>query len=225
VTVVDKGVTSVTSYGWEEKATAKAGGSNFLYWVDEYGNIVSTYKTYYFLTVKDTTLTAVYSGDVSNPSTEKAFIKTNFAEHGDDGSLTIYSERCVNYKSYKLLSHGLIVAPSSKVGNDYNTLYSSLVCNTGNSNILVYDKAVPEGQSTAKCYGLFTVAVPQKYLQAHSLDNELWYARSYVLVQNLSTGEVEYHYGDIAEFDLSDANATFTRRTDVKNDNLLVSVV
>lgn len=225
VTVVDKGVTSVTSYSWEQKATVKAGGSNFLYWTDEYGNIVSTYKTYYFLTVKDTTLTAVYSGDVSDPSTEKAFIKTNFAEYGDDGSLTFYSERCVNYKSYKLLSHGIILAPSSKVGNDYNMLYNSLVCGSGNSNTLVYDKAVPEGQSTAKCYGLFTVAVPQKYLQSHSLDNELWYARSYVLVQNLSTGEVEYHYGDIAELDLSDANATFTRRTDVKNDNLLIAAV
>ena len=68
---------------------------------------------------------------------------------------------------------------------------------------------------------MFTVAVPQKYLEAHSLDNELWYARSYVLVQN-SDGVLEYHYGDIAEFDLSDSNAEFTRKTGVKNDNLLI---
>ena len=119
----------------------------------------------------------------------------------------------------------MILAPSSKVGNDYNTLYNSLVCGSGNSSLLVYDKAVPEGQSTAKCYGMFTVAVPQKYLAAHSLDNEVWYARAYILVENKTTGEIEYHYGDIAEFDLSDPNATFTRRTDVKNDNLLIATV
>ncbi|MGN1478733.1 MAG: hypothetical protein ACI4XH_03110, partial [Acutalibacteraceae bacterium] len=189
------------------------------------GNIVSTYKVYYFLAVKDTTLTAVYASDVENPSTEKAFIKTNFAEHGDDGSLTFFSERCVNYTKYNLLSHGIILAPSSKVGSDYNTLYNSLVCNSGNSNILAYDKAVPEGKSASKCYGMFTVAVPYNYLEEHSLDNDVWYARSYVLVENKTTGEIEYHYGDIAEFDLSDQNATFTRRTGVKNDNLLITTV
>ena len=114
---------------------------------------------------------------------------------------------------------------ASKVGSDYNTLYNSLVCNSGNSNILAYDKAVPEGKSASKCYGTFTVAVPQTYLESHSLENDVWYARSYILVENKTTGEIEYHYGDIAEFDLSDPNASFTRRTDVKNDNLLIATL
>ena len=131
----------------------------------------------------------------------------------------------MNYSNYTLLSHGIVLAPSSKVGNDYNMLYNSLVCGSGNSGILVYDKAVAEGQSAFKCYGSFTVAVPQSYLESHSLDNEVWYARAYVLVENKTTGEIEYHYGDIAEFDLSDPNATFTRRTDVKNDNLLIAAI
>ena len=85
VTTVDGSNKTSAQYSWEQKATAKATGTGFLYWKDEYGNVVSTYKTYYFLAVKDTTLTAVYS----NAETQsKAFIKTNFAEKGDDGSLT-----------------------------------------------------------------------------------------------------------------------------------------
>ena len=218
VTTVDGSNKTSAQYSWEQKATAKATGTGFLYWKDEYGNVVSTYKTYYFLAVKDTTLTAVYS----NAETQsKAFIKTNFAEKGDDGSLTFYSERCVNYKSYKILSHGILLAPSSAVGNDYNTLYNSLVCSGGNSKVLVYDKPVAEGQTTSKCYGLFTVAIPESYLTANGLGGELWYARAYVLVET-ADGKLEYHYGDIGEFDMSNENAQFVRRTDVKNDNLLV---
>ena len=218
VTTVDGSNKTSAQYSWEQKATAKATGTGFLYWKDEYGNVVSTYKTYYFLAVKDTTLTAVYS----NAETQsKAFIKTNFAEKGDDGSLTFYSERCVNYKSYKILSHGILLAPSSAVGNDYNTLYNSLVCSGGNSKVLVYDKPVAEGQTTSKCYGLFTVAIPESYLTANGLGGELWYARAYVLVET-ADGKLEYHYGDIGEYDLSQEKAQFVRRTDVKNDNLLV---
>ena len=218
VTMVDGSNKTSAQYSWEQKATAKATGTGFLYWKDEYGNVVSTYKTYYFLAVKDTTLTAVYS----NAETQsKAFIKTNFAEKGDDGSLTFYSERCVNYKSYKILSHGILLAPSSAVGNDYNTLYNSLVCSGGNSKVLVYDKPVAEGQTTSKCYGLFTVAIPESYLTANDLGGELWYARAYVLVET-ADGKLEYHYGDIGEFDMSNENAQFVRRTDIKNDNLLV---
>ena len=218
VTTVDGSNKTSAQYSWEQKATAKATGTGFLYWKDEYGNVVSTYKTYYFLAVKDTTLTAVYS----NAETQsKAFIKTNFAEKGDDGSLTFYSERCVNYKSYKILSHGILLAPSSAVGNDYNTLYNSLVCSGGNSKVLVYDKPVAEGQTTSKCYGLFTVAIPESYLTANGLGGELWYARAYVLVET-AEGKLEYHYGDIGEYDLSQEKAQFVRRTDVKNDNLLV---
>ena len=218
VTTVDGSNKTSAQYSWEQKATAKATGTGFLYWKDEYGNVVSTYKTYYFLAVKDTTLTAVYS----NAETQsKAFIKTNFAENGDDGSLTFYSERCVNYKSYKILSHGILLAPSSAVGNDYNTLYNSLVCSGGNSKVLVYDKPVAEGQTKSKCYGLFTVAIPESYLTANGLGGELWYARAYVLVET-ADGKLEYHYGDIGEYDLSQEKAQFVRRTDVKNDNLLV---
>ena len=218
VTTVDGSNKTSAQYSWEQKATAKATGTGFLYWKDEYGNVVSTYKTYYFLAVKDTTLTAVYS----NAETQsKAFIKTNFAEKGDDGSLTFYSERCVNYKSYKILSHGILLAPSSAVGNDYNTLYNSLVCSGGNSKVLVYDKPVAEGQTTSKCYGLFTVAIPESYLTANGLGGDLWYARAYVLVET-ADGKLEYHYGDIGEYDLSQEKAQFVRRTDVKNDNLLV---
>ena len=218
VTTVDGSNKTSAQYSWEQKATVKATGTGFLYWKDEYGNVVSTYKTYYFLAVKDTTLTAVYS----NAETQsKAFIKTNFAEKGDDGSLTFYSERCVNYKSYKILSHGILLAPSSAVGNDYNTLYNSLVCSGGNSKVLVYDKPVAEGQTTSKCYGLFTVAIPESYLTANGLGGELWYARAYVLVET-ADGKLEYHYGDIGEYDLSQEKAQFVRRTDVKNDNLLV---
>ena len=221
VSVVDKGVKTTTQYSWETKATAKAKGTGFLYWTDEYGNIVSTYKTYYFKVVKDTTLTAVYTTDVSSPTSEKAFIKTNFAEKGDDGSLTFYSERCVNYKSYKILSHGILFAPSSAVGNDYDSLYTSLVCSSGNSKILAYDKPVAEGETISKCYGQFTVAIPESYLTANGLGGELWYARAYVLVET-ADGKLEYHYGDIGEYDLSQEKAQFVRRTDVKNDNLLV---
>ena len=218
VTTVDGSNKTSAQYSWEQKATAKATGTGFLYWKDEYGNVVSTYKTYYFLAVKDTTLTAVYS----NAETQsKAFIKTNFAEKGDDGSLTFYSERCVNYKSYKILSHGILLAPSSAVGNDYNTLYNSLICSGGNSKVLVYDKPVAEGQTKSKCYGLFTVAIPESYLTANGLGGELWYARAYVLVET-ADGKLEYHYGDIGEYDLSQEKAQFVRRTDVKNDNLLV---
>ena len=221
VSIVDKGVKTTTQYSWETKATAKAKGTGFLYWTDEYGNIVSTYKTYYFKVVKDTTLTAVYTTDVSSPTSEKAFIKTNFAEKGDDGSLTFYSERRVNYKSYKILSHGILFAPSSAVGSDYDSLYTSLVCSSGNSKILAYDKPVAEGETTSKCYGQFTVAIPESYLTANGLGGELWYARAYVLVET-ADGKLEYHYGDIGEYDLSQEKAQFVRRTDVKNDNLLV---
>ncbi len=219
VTTVDGSSKTSAQYSWEQKATVKASGSGFLYWKDECGNIVSTYKTYYFFAVKDTTLTAVYS---NAETSEKAFIKTNFAERGDDGSLTFFSERCVNYKNYTILSHGILFAPSSAVGSDYNTLYNSLVCSSGNSKILAYDKPVAEGETTSKCYGQFTVAIPESYLTANGLGNEVWYARAYILVET-ADGKLEYHYGDIGEFDMSNENAVFVRRTDVKNDNLLVT--
>ena len=199
---------------WEQTVKVSAAGSDFLYWADEYGNIVSTYKNYSFVAVKNTVLTAVYG---SSATDNKAYIKTNHAELGDDGSLTFWSERCVNYSKYDILSHGIIFAKSGDLAStDYNDLYTDFVCGGGNSKILVQNKEVPDSQKTAKCYGMYTVSLPQKYIGT----NDVWFARSYVQVLNKETGEVEYHYGDIIEY--STASQAFTRRTDVKNDNLLV---
>lgn len=199
---------------WEQTIKISAAGSDFLYWTDEYGNIVSTYKNYSFVAVKNTVLTAVYGASGTD---NKAYIKTNLAELGDDGSLTFWSERCVNYGKYDILSHGIIFAKSGDLAStDYNNLYNNFVCASGNSKILVQNKEVPDSQKTAKCYGMYTVSLPQKYIGS----SDTWFARSYVQVLNKETGEVEYHYGDIVEYNT--ASRAFTRRTDVKNDNLLV---
>lgn len=199
---------------WEQIVRVSAAGNDFLYWTDEYGNIVSTYKNYSFVAVKNTVLTAVYGSDGTS---NKAYIKTNYAELGDDGSLTFWSERCVNHTKYDILSHGIIFAKSTDLGNlDYNYLYNNFICAGGNSKILVQNKEVPDSQKVAKCYGMYTVSLPQKYISSA----DLWFARSYVQVLNKETGEVEYHYGDIVEY--STATQKFTRKTDVKNDNLLV---
>ena len=199
---------------WEQTIKISAAGSDFLYWTDEYGNIVSTYKNYSFVAVKNTVLTAVYGASGTD---NKAYIKTNLAELGDDGSLTFWSERCVNYGKYDILSHGIIFAKSGDLAStDYNNLYNNFVCASGNSKILVQNKELPDSQKTAKCYGMYTVSLPQKYIGS----SDTWFARSYVQVLNKETGEVEYHYGDIVEYNT--ASRAFTRRTDVKNDNLLV---
>lgn len=199
---------------WEQTIKISAAGSDFLYWTDEYDNIVSTYKNYSFVAVKNTVLTAVYGASGTD---NKAYIKTNLAELGDDGSLTFWSERCVNYGKYDILSHGIIFAKSGDLAStDYNNLYNNFVCASGNSKILVQNKEVPDSQKTAKCYGMYTVSLPQKYIGS----SDTWLARSYVQVLNKETGEVEYHYGDIVEYNT--ASRAFTRRTDVKNDNLLV---
>lgn len=199
---------------WEQTIKISAAGSDFLYWTDEYGNIVSTYKNYSFVAVKNTVLTAVYGASGTD---NKAYIKTNLAELGDDGSLTFWSERCVNYGKYDILSHGIIFAKSGDLAStDYNNLYNNFVCASGNSKILVQNKEVPDSQKTSKCYGMYTVSLPQKYIGS----SDTWFARSYVQVLNKGTGEVEYHYGDIVEYNT--ASRAFTRRTDVKNDNLLV---
>lgn len=199
---------------WEQTIKISAAGSDFLYWTDEYGNIVSTYKNYSFVAVKNTVLTAVYGASGTD---NKAYIKTNLAELGDDGSLTFWSERCVNYGKYDILSHGIIFAKSGDLAStDYNNLYNNFVCASGNSKILVQNKEVPDSQKTAKCYGMYTVSLPQKYIGS----SDTWFARSYVQVLNKETGEVEYHYGDIVEYNT--ASRAFTGRTDVKNDNLLV---
>ena len=54
----------------------------------------------------------------------------------------------------------------------------------------------------------------KKYIVFRCHDNTMKYR------YNKETGEVEYHYGDIVEYNT--ASRAFTRRTDVKNDNLLV---
>lgn len=206
-------VKTLSNISWEKTVKITAAGSNFLYWADEYGNAVSTYKSYSFKAVKNTTLTAVYKdgGALSG----KAFIKTNYAELGDDGSLTIWSERCVNYNQYDILSHGIIFAKAGDLeSQDYSYLYTSFVCASGNGKILVQNKEVPDSQKVSKCYGMYTVSLPSKYIG----ESDLWLARSYVQVLNKSTGEVEYHYGDIVEYNTADKS--FERRTDVKNDNL-----
>ena len=211
-------VKTLSNVSWEKTVKVTAAGSDFKYWADEYGNVVSTYKSYSFKAVKNTTLTAVYSG--GSTVNGKAFIKTNYAELGDDGSLTIWSERCVNYNQYDILSHGIIFAKVGDLGStDYGYLYTNFVCASGNGKILVQNKEVPDAQKVSKCYGMYTVSLPDKYIG----ESDIWFARSYVQVLNKSTGEVEYHYGDIVEYNT--AEKTFERRTDVKNDNLYTVTV
>ncbi len=228
VTVKDSASTVVNSYPFEGMATVKAKSDGFVCWKDQYGNIISTYKTYRFYVVKDVTLTACYDSEsAAEIKDNKAFVTTNFAMTGDDDSITFFSERCVDYKQYKILSYGMLVIPESAVTNDESALYSDLICGSGNSNVIAYDKPVPEGQSTAKCYGQFTVAIPATYIEMHDLYIESFYARAYILVEN-ADGGIEYHYGDVAKYAFEESdNRVFSRLDNPGkiNDNSLVETV
>lgn len=109
-----------------------ANGNWFVYWVDENGNIISTYSTYSFFVVRDITLTPVYvSRDTYADERAKGIITTDIirTDINKDGTATIFTERSVSKAAVgdAITQHGVVwttdvaQADNLVIGDEVNT--------------------------------------------------------------------------------------------------------
>ena len=97
-------------------------GNWFVYWVDNYGNIVSTYSTYSFFVVEDRTLTACYVSPDSYWSVREKAIKVSEivrTSDNEDGTVTLYAEHSASAAAVgnTILQHGIVWTTDSALGN------------------------------------------------------------------------------------------------------------
>jgi len=126
----------VDSVGYGKGVTFTATGSNFSYWTDEAGNIVSLYPTYKYQVVKNAVFTAVYGAEIPADNAVLNIIKVD--DQASD-KITFYGERSVA-ASEKVLSTGFIFSFSNDCdrpeiedvdGDTVKMIVSTKTTNTG----------------------------------------------------------------------------------------------
>ena len=161
------------------KAEEKNGaGESFSYWKDADGTIVSYERNYSFRINYDTTLTAVY-GEAVTP--QPVIRISKIYRDQPDMKLTFYAERSVP-ETYTVLSHGILMASGSTVGDSQMTVSSA----SDTSTALIRKVC---GSSNERC-GTFSLAKTRV-----SYVTEVT-ARPFMIVQD-GSGSQFVVYGDI----------------------------
>ena len=173
------------------EANGIKGGKWFVYWVDEDGNIVSTYSTYSFFVVENRKLTPVYvSPDDYESERAKAVIVTDIVRVDDNqnGTITLFAERSASKAAVgdEILQNGIIYTTdaSQSLTLDNNNVQKAAASKTNN-----------------KLCGLFRKTIEVE-------NNDVVYARTYLVDanRNVTYGEVKTIV--VGEFETSGYNST-----------------
>ena len=151
VTFKDGDASTSGTFNYNKTATATASGSNFSYWTDEEGRIVSVLPTYKYQVIKNSVFTAVYGAEEAVDKT----INITLVKVAD-GKVSFSAERSVA-DGKTVLSSGVVFAyDTEKVPtvSDYDLKGTA----KDNSNAGVYTAAVKE--ATIANNGGEIVAVP-----------------------------------------------------------------
>ncbi|MBQ7596478.1 MAG: hypothetical protein IJU45_07430, partial [Clostridia bacterium] len=160
-----------------------AAGDKFVYWTDNYGNIVSTYRTYHFYVGCDADYTPVYASDADYETMRADALITSRVinvTYGADG-LIFLGEHSVS-KSADLNGHGILITTSADAATAQTLV-------TGSDSDDVYDFQAQTTKNSKT--GMLQVT-------AALVADTVW-ARTYVV-----DGNGDVHYGQIQSYNVSE---------------------
>lgn len=160
-------------------------GDYFTYWVDGDGNVVGTYRTYSFYTVKDETFTPVYfpaKEYMQARSTALYSSRMLDCAANEDGTYSLLAEHSVS-TTESITGHGILATTNSALAGE-----DSLLCGSDNDDINNFMARSTLSTRT----GMLKIDV--------SSAAECVWARTYII-----DGNGEYHYGKIVQYNLTDS--------------------
>lgn len=165
-----------------------ANGDYFTYWVDGDGNIVGTYRTYSFYTVRDESFTPAYTPVADYAEARKTALYSSRVldvRDNQDGTYSIFAEHCVS-TTETIIGHGILVTTDSASADE-----ETLICVSPSDEVSSFAARKTLSNRT----GTFSVNIS-------STAQNVW-ARAYII-----DGNGEIHYSQIRRYDFSAETAS-----------------
>ena len=166
-----------------------ANGDYFTYWIDGDGNIVGTYRTYSFFTVRDESFTPVYTPVADYADARKTALYSSRVldvRDNQDGTYSIFAEHCVS-TTETVIGHGILATTDLSSADE-----DTLICGSPSDEVSSFAARKTLSNRT----GTFSVNIA-------STAQTVW-ARAYVI-----GGNGEIHYSQIRRYDLvADTSST-----------------